>query len=661
MSSRQHTATAPNRADTERAATPAPRAAGFAQPAQARDVPGAIAGLQRGAGNHATAALIQRLGTASAGGVLRRCGGKTCPPGTCDHDGELRRNSTAPGPATAPPLVHQVLGAAGERLHPAARSYLEPRFGHDFSTIQVHTDATAAASAEAVGARAYTVGNHLAFAAGAYAPHTEQGRRLIAHELAHTLQQGATTGAAGTTAQAKLIVGEPDHPLEREADHVAERVMRGSSAPELTSAAGPVLASTPSTVLRQGGTQPARTDPVEAAPAAAPRLSTSGPLVQRQTEPGVHSPGSRGSSGVQSEKWREDVERSYRRAGLVEAANAVAGCREWGACDRLLTQSEAWDAYRTGRVKGKLGDPPEKSRPTGMTANVAVAGVVAPVAVGGSAQAAAAKTALERAAVRWGTSGLVPAAEAEVGGAAATGGAAAGTVAVPIAVGVILVLAIADLVGYTSFQIALQRQGYFILPDPLGVCIGSCHQPAAPTFRPDPRFLEPQPRPFTQQFDPKDWYKSAPKLGPTLGPIPKPESKPREDEEQRRRCRLVERAVGRGDDPLADLFCSTVVPFGQSYDIYSPVGVAEIDALLGRTWYECKCGYLSLLDALERGDFWARMALDRFDGQIRRQNRIAGYCGYQYRLVVSNRRVEEFLRARHADITILRVEWDPCS
>lgn len=195
-------------------------------PAPAHGTPTPIVTLQRGAGNRATSALIHRLRTESADGVLRRREGKTCAPGTCDHDAEPRRNSTAPRPAAAPPHVHQVLGAAGEQLHPAARSYLEPRFGHDFSMVRVHTDATAVASAEAVGARAYTVGNHLAFAAGAYAPHTEQGRRLIAHELAHTLQQGTDTRPAGTTAQAKLIVGEPDHPLEREADHIADQVMR---------------------------------------------------------------------------------------------------------------------------------------------------------------------------------------------------------------------------------------------------------------------------------------------------------------------------------------------------------------------------------------------------------------------------------------------------
>ena len=103
-----------------------------------------------------------------------------------------------------------------------------------------------------------------------------------------------------------------------------------------------------------------------------------------------------------------------------------------------------------------------------------------------------------------------------------------------------------------------------------------------------------------------------------------------------------------------------VAAFGRSYDIYSNVAVAEIDALVGRTWYECKCVYLSLIRALESGEFWARRAIDTFDEPARRQNRIAGYCGYQYRLVVSNRPVEEFLRARHPDITIQRVESDLC-
>ena len=543
------------------------------------------------------------LTAGTSGAQVQRCG-----PGAedcdCAEDETLQREATSAGvtPAEAPPSVAQVLASGGEPLEAPVRRALQAGFGYEFGDVRIHRDALAQHSASEVGARAYTVGKDIAFASSQYAPQTTAGRRLLAHELTHVVQQGSA---------------------------------RPSSSKNLVSR----LADS----------------------ASAPRLRASGPLIQRQAVPGVHSGGSRGSSGVPSEKWSEDVERAYRRAGLVEAANAVAGCREWGACDRLLTQSEAWEAYRTGRVKGKLGDPPEKSRPTGMTANVAVAGVVAPVAVGGSAEAAAAKTALERAAVRWGTAGSLE------GGAATGTAAGVSTVAVPIAIGVAAVLAIADLISYTSFQIALQRQGYFILPEPLAVCIGNCHQPTAPTFRPLPRLPEPPPLLLPRQFDPKDIEKlkdmldkTAPKPGPTPGPVPKPEPKPREDEDQRKRCRLVLRTVGRGDDPLADHYCGVVAPMGQSYDIYSPVGVTEIDALAGRTWYECKCGYKTLIRALERGIWWAPYALDKFDEQVRRQNRIAAYCGYQYLLVASNRRVEEFLRDRHPDITILLVDWDPC-
>jgi Domain of unknown function (DUF4157) len=135
----------------------------------------------------------------------------------------------AAGPATAPPLVYQVLGTAGGRLDPAARSYLEPRFNYDFSAVRVHDDADADAASAAVGARAFTVGHHIAFAAGAYAPHTEDGRRLIAHELAHALQQGGGVrgdGPAVPTGLAVLAVGETDDPLERAADAMAGQVMR---------------------------------------------------------------------------------------------------------------------------------------------------------------------------------------------------------------------------------------------------------------------------------------------------------------------------------------------------------------------------------------------------------------------------------------------------
>jgi hypothetical protein len=88
-----------------------------------------------------------------------------------------------------PPIVHEVLSTSGWALDPPARIFMESRLGHDFSAVRVHSDATAALSARAVGAHAYTVGHHVVFDAGRYAPSTADGRRLLAHELTHTIQQ----------------------------------------------------------------------------------------------------------------------------------------------------------------------------------------------------------------------------------------------------------------------------------------------------------------------------------------------------------------------------------------------------------------------------------------------------------------------------------------
>src|SRR5205085_5888863 len=76
-------------------------------------------------------------------------------------------------------------------LDTETRTFMEIRFGHDFSRVRVHADSQAEQSAKAVHARAYTVGRHIVFGAGQYAAHSHAGRSLLAHELAHTIQQGA--------------------------------------------------------------------------------------------------------------------------------------------------------------------------------------------------------------------------------------------------------------------------------------------------------------------------------------------------------------------------------------------------------------------------------------------------------------------------------------
>jgi hypothetical protein len=96
------------------------------------------------------------------------------------------------GGIVAPPLVHDVLCSPGQPLDAATRAFMEPRFGRDFSGVRVHIDSRAVEANRAVRAKAFTVGNHLAFGLGQYAPATQQGKSLIAHELMHTVQQSGS-------------------------------------------------------------------------------------------------------------------------------------------------------------------------------------------------------------------------------------------------------------------------------------------------------------------------------------------------------------------------------------------------------------------------------------------------------------------------------------
>jgi hypothetical protein len=95
------------------------------------------------------------------------------------------------GPAHASSGVEEVLRSPGQALDAGTRAFFEPRFGRDFSQVRVHADADAVQTSQALSAHAYTVGNDLVFNSGRYAPQTEQGRALIAHELAHVAQQQA--------------------------------------------------------------------------------------------------------------------------------------------------------------------------------------------------------------------------------------------------------------------------------------------------------------------------------------------------------------------------------------------------------------------------------------------------------------------------------------
>ena len=129
--------------------------------------------------------------TAMRGGWLQRkcaCGSPLGPTGECE---KCRKNRESKNDqfSEIPPIVHEVLNSPGEPVDPATRAFMEPRFGHDFRNVRVHTDAKAAESTRAVQAHAYTVGKDVVFGENRYAPTTHTGRDLLAHELAHTIQQ----------------------------------------------------------------------------------------------------------------------------------------------------------------------------------------------------------------------------------------------------------------------------------------------------------------------------------------------------------------------------------------------------------------------------------------------------------------------------------------
>jgi hypothetical protein len=137
---------------------------------------------------------------------------------------QRRPDTQSKGP-NVPPLVREVVSSDGQPLSATARAYMEPRFGHDFSKVRVHTDARAAESAQAVNALAYTVKNDIVFGTGQYTPDTRAGQRLLAHELVHTIQQGSGIGHIPQ----RLVVTKQDDNSEKEAVAGADAVIDGKA------------------------------------------------------------------------------------------------------------------------------------------------------------------------------------------------------------------------------------------------------------------------------------------------------------------------------------------------------------------------------------------------------------------------------------------------
>lgn len=151
----------------------------------------------------------------------------------CDEEERIQRVESGGGkgmaPVVGPPIAARIqqLKSGGQPLSDVERGFFEPRLGTDLGDVRIHDGGVANETAVALNAHAFTTGKHVVFAPGKYAPGTDEGRRLLAHELAHTIQQTRTPGTIGAAQSSAL---------ETEADHAAGRVLRGEPRRPLTSA-----------------------------------------------------------------------------------------------------------------------------------------------------------------------------------------------------------------------------------------------------------------------------------------------------------------------------------------------------------------------------------------------------------------------------------------
>lgn len=233
-----------------------------------------IARIQRTAGNQAALRFLQRKPECSCGGECPECAAKASGLQTVPEEEEQKRRIQRKESSVSTPTLHteregwgtrdygahagssardygahagsgargdgahagwgtrvnDVLHSPGRPLDSTARSFMEPRFGADFSGVRIHTDTRAGESARAVSAHAYTVGRDIVFAPGQYSPDSAAGRRLLAHELTHVVQQQQWGGPGTMAASSSVPVIAGEHTAaEREADALAHRVMAGHS------------------------------------------------------------------------------------------------------------------------------------------------------------------------------------------------------------------------------------------------------------------------------------------------------------------------------------------------------------------------------------------------------------------------------------------------
>jgi uncharacterized protein DUF4157 len=460
----------------------------------------------------------------------------------------------------APPIVHEALRSPGRPLEPGVRKAMEARFAHDFSRVRVHTDGVAAKSARTVGALAYTVGDDIAFGRDGFAPGTPFGRRLIAHELAHVVQQDGSAPAGSLR-------------------------MEGSGEGEAIAAERAACSGRPVPRPRSRPRAVARF-----VPEAEVEVETESEAIElREGQRWVPDPW---DNSLQAMMQRAAITSEHDR-NVMEQERPVATLDRGGTAPDFVTE-------RGTRRYDWIGGP------------------------GGG-----------------------------------------GTVTVRNRRFHVLD-AIEDAVGRATTDDDLQAIADQFFPA-VGALNRAFHRSRWWTPSRSPRLLMPQDVPvYPQGFDPRaearlQIFEAA--LARRAQQVPSLAQSTLAPRTLRRGGCLLEPILPMGNDPLSALYCHAVTgsPYSYKITILGAGGArtqrwAEIDALRGNTWYECKCGYERLLTSGAGPG-----VLDRMDHQVLNHVDIARTCGLTYRFVVSNDRVRRILEQRwFGNVVIDVVPWGDC-
>jgi hypothetical protein len=244
----------------------------------------------------------------------------------------------------------------------------------------------------------------------------------------------------------------------------------------------------------------------------------------------------------------------------------------------------------------------------------------------------------------------IPTAVAPTAVPAVAGGSLA-TVAIPVAMGIYVAVAIYSLISYSAFQNELAAQGYIILPSPLQVCIGNCHQPKAQ--QPSPWLLGPVNPPFGQPFNP------LPQSFPQPWPETLPQSWPREEDKRKNKCKTNWVAPQFGRYPCHSDFAKLFNGTRLEYQVTTPYGLtADFDSVRGDVLIEVKTGYQWLLNKNLSSEMQARriLVIERFMEQSIRQRQIAESCNYKLEWYFNSKAVAE---AMQLILPHIEVKWRP--